>query len=104
MAKSNKTQILRKAEGGDTVGRLIDADALIEAINEMPVLCRDPGWVKAAVLLTIDKMPTIDAIPVEWLTQRLNETASGEGMNVEINHAIITVLAERESRVGEGET
>lgn len=32
--------------------RPIDADALIEAINEMPVLCRDPGWVKAAVLVT----------------------------------------------------
>lgn len=39
--------------------RPIDADALIEAINEMPVLCRDPGWVKAAVLLTIDNAPII---------------------------------------------
>lgn len=39
--------------------RLIDADALIKAINELPVLCHDPGWVKAAVLLTIDNMPTI---------------------------------------------
>ena len=39
--------------------RLIDADALIKAINEMPVLCRDPGWVKAAVLLTIDNAPII---------------------------------------------
>lgn len=39
--------------------RPIDADALIEAINEMPVLCRDPGWVKAAVLVTIDNATTI---------------------------------------------
>lgn len=39
--------------------RMIDADALLKAINELPVLCHDPGWVKAAVLLTIDNMPTI---------------------------------------------
>lgn len=39
--------------------RPIDADALIKAINEMPVLCRDPGWIKAAVLLTIDNAPII---------------------------------------------
>ena len=39
--------------------RPIDADALIEAINEMPVLCRDPGWVKAAVLVTIGNATTI---------------------------------------------
>lgn len=39
--------------------RMIDAETLTKSINEMPVLCHDPGWVKAAVLLTIDNIPTI---------------------------------------------
>lgn len=41
-------------------------------------------------------VPTVDAIPVDWVVQRTNETSSGSGMNVELNHALFTVSVEWE--------
>ena len=42
--------------------RLIDADALLE---NQPSCCRTLDWINAA--------PTVDAIPVEWMGQKIRE-------------------------------
>ena len=66
-------------DGGEGV-RLIDADALKEEIEFHPTsvsVCatvaeaRGQTYFKNRCLEDIDNAPTIDAIPVEWLTQRM---------------------------------
>lgn len=62
--------------------RLIDADELIKKANFQPlapyILKRD-----------VDDAPTVDAIPIDWLTERINETARPKDDNdIELNHAL----------------
>ena len=44
----------------------------------------------------LDDGKIVDAIPVDWMIQRMNETSSGEGLNVELNHALFQVSVEWE--------
>ena len=44
----------------------------------------------------LDDAPIVDAIPVDWMLKRMNETASGEGMNIELNNALFMVGVEWE--------
>ena len=46
--------------------RLIDANKLINIVNEMPIVSTEPGWFKAAVLLAIVGAPTIELAPVVY--------------------------------------
>lgn len=83
--------------------RLIDADALIEQLKEGycadcemrdDALCN--GCRIDAAINGFDHAPNVDAIPVDWMLQRMNETASGEGLNVELNNALFVVGVEWE--------
>lgn len=88
--------------------RLIDADALKTSIynyaNEQ-VKLSDRRWdAKCTAIIvdmhgTVDKAPTVDAIPVDWLERRLDETAevTAQGDDqTELNNAIFQVLVEWE--------
>lgn len=61
--------------------RLIDADALIEQFDECPYNWTDsPEEIQAVLdweiaIDNINKAPTIDAIPVEWIMNLKNEYA-----------------------------
>lgn len=90
------------------MARLIDADALKTSIynyaNEQ-VKLNDRRWdAKCTAIIvdmhgTVDNAPTIDAIPVDWLERRLNETAEATARGddqVELNNAIFQVLVEWE--------
>ncbi len=92
--------------------RLIDADALKERYYEsMKELLKATGTAEvtdnAISLLCgsslIIDAPTIDAIPVDWMVQRMNETSSGSGMNIELNNALFAVGVEWERRKKEHE-
>lgn len=56
-------------DGGEDV-RLIDADALKN--NMFSYAAPEMVWDRGDIEYKIDKQPTIDAIPVEWLENRLN--------------------------------
>lgn len=71
--------------------RPIDADAL----KEKKVYSHERHE-KIVPVAEIDWSPTIDVIPVDWMLQRMNETASGAGLNVELNNALYTVGVEWE--------
>ena len=45
----------------------------------------------------LDDVPTVDAIPIDWLTERINETAnSPNDKDVELNHALFWTSVEWE--------
>ena len=52
-------------KGGEDVSRLIDADALHS--NFFDYSAREMVWDRGDVEHKINEMPTIDAIPVEWI-------------------------------------
>lgn len=80
--------------------RLIDADSLKEALSIFKDVFKngDPHFLNGIKIAReiIDDAPTIDAILVEWMEQRMNETSSGSGMNVELNNALFAVGVEWE--------
>ena len=88
--------------------RLIDADAFRETVEDYVTtvsVCPTVDWsmgktqVKKDVLYDIDNAPTIDAIPVDWLERRLNETAEATARGndqTELNNALFQVLVEWE--------
>lgn len=57
--------------------RLIDADAFIEQLKADIVEMHVPEFIVAAQALTIDiaERPTIEAIPVEWITEYAEKTS-----------------------------
>lgn len=88
--------------------RMIDTDTLKTSIcnyaNEQ-VRLNDRRWdvkctaIIADMLGTVDKAPTVDAIPIDWLERRLDETAEETARGddqVELNNAIFQVLVEWE--------
>lgn len=78
------------------MSRLIDADAVMEALNIFNG--GNPHFlngIKTAKEI-ITAAPIVDAIPVDWMVQRMNETSSGSGMNVELNNALFAVGVEWE--------
>lgn len=40
--------------------------------------------------------PAVDAVPVDWMLQHMNETASGAGLDVDLNNALFRVGVEWE--------
>lgn len=84
--------------------RLIDADALKEALSIFNN--GDPHFlngIKTAREI-IDGLPSVDAIPLNWIKQRISETAGGLGMNLEFNYALFRVGVEWERWKKEHET
>ena len=76
------------------IGRLIDADN----ITYERVTLNEGSWhtrVEMAYKMDIDAMPTIEAIPVEWLKEKL--TGHPE-ISYALTDAIITVLEAWEQR------
>lgn len=85
--------------------RLIDVDALKEILrNKLIELVKHPTFIRSdmeegidrgigCALLAIDEMPTVDAIPVDWMIERMNETAI---KNTELNLALFVVGVEWE--------
>lgn len=75
--------------------RAIDADALqidyyvASTATNMPIYC----YVSKE---QIDSAPTVDTIPLDWIEQRMNETADGLGLNFELNNALFIVSVEWE--------
>ena len=53
-------------------GRLIEADKVIEATWEQPTYT-DPLNVLTEVRDRIKELPTVEAIPVEWMRQYIDE-------------------------------
>ena len=90
------------------MARLIDAKAFRETVEDHVTtvsVCPTVDWARGKtqfkndVLDDIDNAPTIDAIPIDWLERRLNETAEETARGndqVEINNAIFQVLVEWE--------
>lgn len=77
------------------MSRLIDADALCKKLQAE--LGSPEGHKKLMrVNYLITSAPTVDAIPVDWIIQRMNETSSGSGMNVVLNNALFDVGVEWE--------
>ena len=64
------------------MGRLIDADALIDEMVKIP----GNRWNTKTFGEALDRIPTIDAIPVDWMTKRMNETATLVKEADRINH------------------
>lgn len=77
--------------------RLIDADALKTDLTRFY-----DNEVTAKRL--IDEQPTIDTIPLDWIEQRMNETADGLELNFELNNALFIVGVEWERWKKEHET
>lgn len=65
-------------------------------VEEIGVIVPQDTVRDAFALLRLADAPTIDAIPIDWMLQRMNETASGAGLNVELNNALFTVGVEWE--------
>ena len=82
------------------MARLIDADTMIDEMVKIP----GNRWNTKTLGEALDRIPTIDAVPVDWMTKRMNETASGAGMNIELNNALFTVGVEWEKWRMENET
>ncbi len=55
-----------------TMSRLIDADAL-------PIIARGKNHHRKYVFADITDAPTIDAIPVEWLREKMREPQMTDG-------------------------
>ena len=85
--------------------RLIDADALKEILRgKLIEFVKHPTFIRSdmeegidrgigCALLAIDEMPTVDAIPVDWMIERMNETNI---KNTELNLALFVVGVEWE--------
>ena len=89
--------------------RLIDGDVLLDAysatLNTFEANGLDTTAAKA-IAVVIKYAPGIDAIPIGWLEQRLDETAeaTADGKDEsELNNAIFTVLVEWEKHKDESE-
>ena len=54
--------------------RLIDADAFIEKLAHVPMI-------QEAIKKAMDSMPTVEAIPIEWIKDYANELISLEESN-----------------------
>lgn len=80
--------------------KLVDGDALKEALSIFKDVFKngDPHFLNGIKIAReiIDDAPTIDAIPVEWMEQRMNETADGLELNFELNNALFIVGVEWE--------
>lgn len=80
--------------------RLIDADALKEILRgKLIEFVKHPTFIRSdmeegidrgigCALLAIDEIPTVDAIPVDWMIERLNETTIKD---TELNLALLVV-------------
>lgn len=75
--------------------RLIDADALKIDYYRVPTTTNMPVYYYVSKE-QIDSAPTVDAIPLDWIEQRMNETADGLGLNFELNNALFIVSIEWE--------
>lgn len=86
--------------------RLVDIDALrkdfkvAERCDECPQRNRhcnaDTMFARRDVCGMLDDAEIVDAIPLDWMKQRMDETSSGAGLNVELNNALFTVGVEWE--------
>jgi hypothetical protein len=64
-------QIKAESEGGESV-KLIDADALKD--NMFNYAAPEMVWDRGDIEHKINEMPTIDAIPVEWIKALTNHS------------------------------
>ena len=85
------------------MARLVDADALYNGAMKdeyFKFVERDnhgrESFAYSCAMQRLVEAPTIDAIPVDWMIQHMNETASGAGLNVELNNALFMVGVEWE--------
>ena len=86
--------------------RLVDADALMENVEDHVTtvsVCPTVDWsmgktqMKKTILDDIRDAPTVDAIPIDWLTERINETANSPNDNdIKLNHALFWTSVEWE--------
>ena len=87
--------------------RMIDGDVLKEILRgKLIEFVKHPTFVRSdmeegidrgigCALLAIDEMPTVDAIHVDWMLKRMNETALTD---TELNNAFFMVGVEWERR------
>ena len=82
------------------MARLTDTNALIQRLDKCvgeTGLGLEPVMAIRDIKELISLMPTVDAIPVDWLERRLDETAEATAQGndqTELNNAIFTVLVE----------
>lgn len=69
--------------------RLIDADALIESASEH-------YFVQHALRAQTDKAPTVNAIPVEWITKYVNASGTSSIEQDIIREMVLAWICERE--------
>lgn len=92
----------RRAERGDTVARLIDADALKHKIDQEEGRRIEPGWYDGIDTCReiIENAPTIDAIPVEWIMSWSNKRYQKTQMDVSIVDVLEAWQKEQEAQDG----
>ena len=77
--------------------RLIDADKLkfVPALIE-PVLVGDEShWETIILKDRIDNAPTVDAIPIKWLTAQADNPSNSDKLRNAIDYIVYTLWAER---------
>lgn len=73
--------------------RLIDADVVLEQMKHRKEYVGRPS----DPVCIIEDAPTVDAIPIDWLTERINETASSpNAKDIELNHVLFWTSVEWE--------
>lgn len=83
------------------MGKLIDAEWLKKYVRKVGIYC-DTDADKEYTCEKIDKFPTVEAIPVEWLQDQI-EIASSNGEDDYVN-AIEWTVMKWQTEVEDGQT
>lgn len=70
--------------------RLINADALLKAI------CSYPYGYRGMIKSEIENQPTVDAVPIKWLTAQAENPSNSDELRNAIDYIVYTLWAERE--------
>ena len=80
--------------------RLIDGDLASEVIHNALNILKNKGvniTTAETVATIVDNAPTVDAIPIDWVDKRINETAdTGGDEAIELNNALFWTEVEWE--------
>ena len=79
------------------MSRLIDADALIEILAVMQGRCNTKTELihNSKIWQQVKDMPTVDAIPIEWLTAQADNPSNSDKLRNAIDYIVYTLWAER---------
>ena len=85
----------RRAEGGDGVGKLIDADVFDSILKDAQAECKKNGGnfrfgVLNSVRANLANQPAVDAVPVEWVKKKI--TGATKDLGAVIHDGVLKEL------------